>query len=98
MHNGMILVSSGKSQEKWIHKAYVRAHGEGGPDFRGGEGRGSYSWRASWSSCSLSCVFRRQEMRARRRRGRVEMGALAERLAWPSLCIVAAGHTQRWGK
>lgn len=36
MCNGMISVNSGKSQEKWIPKGYVRAHGGRRPDFKGG--------------------------------------------------------------
>ena len=36
MRDGMMSVNSGESQEKWIHKGYVRAHGSRRPDFKGG--------------------------------------------------------------
>ena len=96
--HGRISVNSGESQEKWAQKRYVRAHGGRRPNFKGGGRERELFMEGFLEELLTKPRLPQAGVRARRRRGRVEMGALAEGREWPSLRGAAAVHTQRQRK
>lgn len=96
MHSGVTSVKRGESHERFMHSGMW--------ELIGAVGQISGMWGRGVGGRELEELVAEPHLpleggvRARWRRGRVEIGLWAGGREWQSLWCVAAAHAQRWGK